>query len=447
MLKGKWPEITLQYLLCVLAFLIPFPYIFSAICIGIILILWLLSVNYKDLVVNLSKRRVIWAWMVYFLLHVISYSYSSNKAQSAFDLQSKLSIFFLPVVIGAGIKLTRRTIERIFFYFNISVTVIGLYCIYHAAERTLNEGYIYKPFFFYNDLVDGLDASAVYMAWYTLISMSAMFFIDWKYYYQKNYKWLKILLLIFQIIFFILLSARTLLLVFFIVVVPFYVYITFKHTRLQLWQKLSAGGIFLVLAIALLASNNPVKKRFGDLYQKNLDIAWQKDYSHVPQKEFSNLTLRLMVWRMGIENMNEHHLWLTGAGNGDVQDLQNQKMAAYGIDVYNPDVSKRSEFYNLNLHNMALESLMMLGIPGLILFLFIIFAPFFLIRKIELKNIFILFNVIAFSFFFQEAAFQTQAGIVYYTFFTAVLINIYYTHSDRELDEPEQIMLIKTKNI
>src|SRR5690242_1300674 len=98
MLKGKWPEITLQYLLCVLAFLIPFPYIFSAICIGIILILWLLSVNYKDLVVNLSKRRVIWAWMVYFLLHVISYSYSSNKAQSAFDLQSKLSIFFLPVV-------------------------------------------------------------------------------------------------------------------------------------------------------------------------------------------------------------------------------------------------------------------------------------------------------------------------------------------------------------
>ncbi len=90
-------------------------------------------------------------------------------------------------------------------------------------------------------------------------------------------------------------------------------------------------------------------------------------------------------------------------------------------NMYNPN--HRSHLHNVNLHNMYIQSLYMLGIPGLAVFLVMMFAPFIALRRIREKTIFFLFQLTAVLFMMQESALQTQAGIIFFTFFSQILWN------------------------
>ena len=151
------------------------------------------------------------------------------------------------------------------------------------------------------------------------------------------------------------------------------------------------------------------------------------------QTNSGNLTLRLFLWRLGMENVREHNLWWYGAGNGDVSLLQNAKLDQNGVgDIYNP--AQRSNLYNVNLHNMYLEILIMLGIPGVLCLLIIVFSPFFYYKNKKYRPFFLLFCTIAAIFLFQEAAFQTEAGTVFYVLFMQIFISIYYSTTELEID-------------
>ncbi|MBS1773278.1 MAG: O-antigen ligase family protein [Bacteroidetes bacterium] len=434
MLKGKWLQPATEYLLCFLALFIPFPFAWSTATIIALTILWLLQGDFATTFNNLRQRKIIWVWLAFFALHAISYTYSENKHESLYDLKGKAFFIVMPIVICCGMQLNRKLIERLFVFFNIGITIMGLFCIAHAAMRAyhiyVTEHYFYHPYFFYDELVDGIDASAVYMAWYTMISVASLFFLPWVYFYKGRGKWLRIILCLFQVIFFMLLSARMLILLFFLFLVPFYLGKLFKHSKLTIPKVTGIILFFAAIAVAIVYTNNPVKKRFNDLFKKDFDIVWLKDYSHTTPNDFSNFTLRLMNWRMGFENIRENNLLWYGAGNGDVQDLQNKKLASYGFNVTSPNPDIRTPYLNMNLHNMYIQTLMMLGIPGLALLIIICFAPLFVYRQIKLKHLFLIFHISAICFLFQEASFQTQAGVVFYSFLSMIFWNIYYNKND-----------------
>ncbi len=430
MLNARWLQSSMQFLLCILAFALPFPYLFSSYALIALLLLWFIRADYKRTFARLKERKALWLWFVFFAMHVVSYTYSQNKDQSVFDISSKLSFVLMPLLVGAGMSVDRKLFERIMLFFTYSLSAAAIYCVLHAVYRECREEYFYAPFFFYNDLVEGLDASAVYMALYTLMSIATLLFLPWQYYYQGRYKWVKVLMITIQLIFFLMLSSRLLILLFFVLIIPFYLRKLFRHSQLGMGSIFLIFLVFAGLGLAVFMTDNPVKKRYNDIFEKNLEVAWKKDYRNVPQTDFNNITLRLMLWRFCIENMNEHHLWLTGAGNGDAVDLQNAKMAEYGIDVYNPDPKLRSEFYNINVHNMWLQSLLMLGIPGLLVFALIAFTPLFFINKVLYKYVFFVFHISMLFFMFQEASMQTQAGVAYYVFFSTIFWSMYYSRKD-----------------
>ena len=62
-----------QFMLCALAFTIPMPYIYSSICIIGLAITWLLQGDFKTIFENLAQRKVLWAWLAYYLLLAVSY--------------------------------------------------------------------------------------------------------------------------------------------------------------------------------------------------------------------------------------------------------------------------------------------------------------------------------------------------------------------------------------
>ncbi len=418
MVKAGWLQNLLYYLLCILGFTIPMPFIYSSLSIIAISFIWLLQFDLKTTLANLKQRKELWPWFIFFLLHFISYFYSKNKHQSLFDLQTKLSFIVLPIIIGAGITLSKEWLEKIFLFFVCSLSILSVFCISRSIFIWLQTRQTDQ--FFYHALVHGLDANAVYQSWYALFSISMLLFFPWKNALLIK-RSIKYTLLTLQAIFFILLSSRTLILIFFLLLLIYIrkIFITKKLSAFQLTTTILA---ICLLVVSLFATRNPIKERYIELLNKNLHAAWLKNYTN-DNNEFSNLTLRIFIWRVGFENIQEHNLWWFGCGNGDVSELQNKKIEAYGLDPI-----RRGDLQNVNLHNMYIQSLIMLGIPGLICFLFIIVLPFFYLKQIEYKYLFFIFNIVSLLFMLQESAFQTQAGIIYYTFFSQLFWGFYFSN-------------------
>lgn len=426
MLQAGWLRQLQHIMLYSLAFLIPFPFIYSSVAIISLLVASLLTLDVKQFGQRLRTRKAIWPWLLYFALFAVSYFYSSNKSQSLFDLQLKLGLLVLPLVIGACIVITREIAENVFAFFVGGVSIVAVISITNAIYTFNISGD--AQVFFYEQLVRPIhDIHAVYMAWYTLFSLTVLLFFPWTRYSRGKFRYVRYILMAFLTAFFILLSSKTLIVLFFILVAPFYLRKTFRAPQGKLKVGLLAiivTGLFTVLAV----TNNPVKDRYKDVIIKNdLDKAWLTDYSGVDESRLSNLTIRVIAWRMSLENIKENNLWLTGAGNGDAQDLQNRKLASYHVQNWDRDYfDQTSELYNINVHNMFLQSFLMIGLPGLVLGLIIILSPFFYLNKVPFRPLFFIFHVTSFAFMLQESALQTQAGVIYYGFFAQIFWNIYY---------------------
>jgi hypothetical protein len=69
---------------------------------------------------------------------------------------------------------------------------------------------------------------------------------------------------------------------------------------------------------------------------------------------------------------------------------------------------------------MYMQSLIVLGLPGLLIFGGLMIAPFFFVRRLAQRMWFLVFLLVSFLFMIQESALQTQAGVIFFTFFTCI---------------------------
>ncbi len=402
--------------ICLIAFLIPFPYIFGSIALIITTILWLFSGNITTTFSTLKERKFLWPLIIFFLLHAVSYFYSTNKADSQFDLQLKVIFLILPIIIGAGINLDSKWLERILLSFVSGITAVALFTIVRGLiiwNQTQETEQL-----FYHALVKGLSANAVYVSWYVIFSIMCLLSFPWSDTDNKVKNTLLTIIIGIQFIFLVLLSSRTLILIF---GATFGLHILMKRFRFNRKDAFVSLGI-VIAVVAILFTRNPIKDRYEQIaHSKAMQV--EKDSSENPR--FNNLTLRLFIWKAGMDNIKEHNLWLYGSGNGDVHTLQNKKLHENGIkNMY--ALTYKSDLYNVNLHNMYLQSMFMLGIPGLICFLVLVFSALIMSFRQKDIKIFVFFNIISIIFMMQEAVLQTQAGAIYYCFFLATFWNIHY---------------------
>lgn len=412
----------IHYLLCcLLAFVIPFPFVFAPVVIILIAIAWLLSGNWRGFFPFLKRSPVLLAWLLFYALHIASYFYSHNKDVAAFELERKLSCAVLPVVLYAPFYENSRRFSYLLLSFMTGLSVIALWCLARAAFLYAQDGQ--TGHFFYHSLAQGTDANAVYTSWYVVCALALLFFLPW----QKNgvrfpvfWRWCMGILLG---IFLILLNSRLLLVLFVALLLPVY------FQQLALRRKLSKSvivllSVFVISAVSLVAfTKNPVSKRFHEVLNKKIDQAFYPDYRQRDQS-FNNLTLRLFVWRVGVDNLSEHQLWLFGTGIGDWSEMQDRRMDALGIEhIY--DTEHPSQYRGVNLHNMYIQSLVALGIPGLLLMLYLAFWPLGMRIRWPEKKVFLIIMAVSALFMLQEAALQTQAGVLFYVFIS-VLIYIRY---------------------
>lgn len=421
--ESRYPDKLYFYTLCLLSIVIPFPFILSSIGIILLVFVWLFT-GLRNNISSFFSRKILWVWVLFFALHCLSYFYSTDKSESLFDIQSKLSFIVLPFIIGTGPTLNQNQYKTILLCFISSVFLLALISFSYSYYNYnyLQQGGLEN--FFYNNMVRLTEANAVYVAWYTLTAIFIL--IGFGNTYLRLNKFLYIIFLVVLQVYFFSLSARLLIIIEALLIFPYSLY-SYKKNHHEYPGLIFS--IIIIVSLALVAlTENPISDRYKIIspsHTKDWLIDKNDDSS---TQEFTNVTLRLFIWKTAIESIEENKYYYYGCGNGDIRE--NQKKS---INKYNKNLSegnRKAELWKYNIHNTYLHTFYMLGIPGLSILLVLLFFPF----RYNLPKPFKLFNAIFITisalFMFIEAALQTQAGIIFFTFFSTLLANLVYSKSN-----------------
>ena len=282
---------------------------------------------------------------------------------------------------------------------------------------------------FYHSLVRGLDINAVYYSSYLIFALSILLLHHFEHSVFRDTR-LKYVALAILMVFFTLLSSKSLLVLFIVFVLPIAFYQKQKKGLISKRQVLAIAGLVALAIIYVAVSDNPIKKRYLEITTNN-EIVAESEASKGKEQVFNNLSLRLFLWKMAWNNINEQNLWITGCGIGDIGTLQKQRIEQY--EEQTQALQNQPDLSILNLHNMYLQVLMGMGIAGLVVFLTMVFGPLLYLKRISSGYEFLVFIVSYSLYMMQESALQTQAGVIYFSFFYQLLIVNYYSEKSRQL--------------
>ncbi len=150
-------------------------------------------------------------------------------------------------------------------------------------------------------------------------------------------------------------------------------------------------------------NHNPIQNR---IHQTFYEFDQWRNYGSI---NGYSLVMRFEYWKTAW-NLIKKNYWI-GVGTGDVKK---EMTAQYVIDN-----SALDEKYRKRAHNQYLTFWLALGIGGLIVFVFMLFYPFFQVKDSLLYGIFTLILAIS---CLMEDTFETQAGITFSVLFYALIL-------------------------
>ncbi|MCG3165508.1 MAG: hypothetical protein POELPBGB_01276 [Bacteroidia bacterium] len=379
------------------AIVIPFQRPVIPVWPGIVLMTaaWLFTGNLKDKILAFFSNGNAAIFATLYLFYCCGYFYSSNTAYAKTDLILKIPLLLFPLAIGSS-ALKGKT-EVILKTYLLAVLVSSVVCVVRSGYLTYTTGenhfYYYKLSWFFH-----VGHYAMYLVFAACVALYFLFKAE-----NKNIKICYLLVFLFLTVVIILLSARAQIVAFFIVIVYTGFYYLFNNQN-----KIQGIGIIglLIITITLLFYFIPAThKRFNSV---NNEL--NQFYSNKNTGSYASF-LRLAIWRTGVEIIREHPF--SGVGTGDAKDELIKKAQEKNYSI----IVKR----NLNYHNQFLQTWAAIGLPGFfaLLFSIIIGTLYSLKKKYFLATSF--FIIITISFF-TESMLERQAGVIFYSFFSAILI-------------------------
>jgi O-antigen ligase len=233
-----------------------------------------------------------------------------------------------------------------------------------------------------------------------------------------------IFLIVYLSGFLLLLSSK--LVIFFYLVYLFFWFI--RHLQSNRMKKL-VTVVFLTLGILIVtlvfATRNPISNRFYEIAEGNIKIVTQDSFKE--SDYFNGLQFRLLQWKFVSEILTEHNRWLIGVSAGDAQSILNKKYLSK--NMYSGEPSRGSRGYlAYNTHNQFLQTVLQNGIIGLLVLLVICFS--LLKMAAQDRHPYTRFIILLLlAWLFTEAAFETQYGIMIFTFFPLFI----YTDKTRSI--------------
>ena len=232
------------------------------------------------------------------------------------------------------------------------------------------------------------------------------------FYYRQKIIRLPFILFLFLMLFFygnlLLLSSKMIILIG-SVLLACLLWLTVASSR---WKAICIGGMVLIM-LFVFSYNNPVKERFTHLNIEKYGIVLEStDFTNYP---FTGLDLRLLLWRLGIELLQEDNCWLWGEGGRRYHIPLNQKMLSYNMYAGKQGTADTG-YMDYDLHNQYMENTVQFGVAGLLVLCLI--QGISITKALRQKQWLFLIISLLFTFsFLSESVLETQSGIVLYTIF------------------------------
>ena len=380
-------------------------------CIIGVLILTLIDGRWKANLYNGFTHPLFLSFLLIFLLECAGLLHNHNLKEGLKNVETSAGLIALPFLVITGGHFFSSRYNQIMRMYCLLLLLATVYCVSHALYNFAKSGN--PELFFYHQLLSPLQHHAVYFSVFLLIGIVFLFTNNSAKERSANRKsHIYQSILIAWFFFFIVLLASKLMILAGIALMTILWVSKFRGIN----KTIALTGISVVTAvmvILLLSIDNPVSKRFFDMFSGNAALFRQEKFS--TDIYFNGLQFRLLNWRFGFEILNENNAFLMGVSPGDAQQLLNEKFIATSMYTGDPQRNDTG-LLNYNFHNQFLQTLVETGLTGLIALL--INCIFLLRLAFSKKNTTAICTILLLIFFFlTESVLERQYGIFLYAFF------------------------------
>lgn len=372
----------------------------SILCISLF-VYWLIW-SKKSFTLTSGKGRLLFVFILLYLISLIGMTYTFNVEEGVFRLQQKLPLLIFPLIFGTTDIITLPLVKKILLHFIIAVSInctislaYGINNYFHTWQTEMLTGYNLMLF-------PDTYANVMGILCLTGVIFCFLFFKE----FSGRRKIFLGLALILLSVYILLLSIR-LIIALLVIVIMLFILQSINNIK---YRILFISTLF-ILAISASLLVPSLQKKWIELTDFSKENTIKLDEDSSLGRAWGGQAIRIAIWKCSKDILKEH--WLIGVGTGDIQDTLQQTYE-------NRKFYFASRFNKYNAHNQYLQMTIGYGIPGLILLLLCIIAPFFKPRN-PINKFYYLFLLSFLSICFTEVILDVNKGVIWYSFFNSIL--------------------------
>ncbi|HYV92004.1 MAG TPA: O-antigen ligase family protein [Chitinophagales bacterium] len=393
----QWLKWIHQYSLLLIAFFLSAHTRFTGVFVIIALISWLIVNRFRFSFSDRTRLATFLGFTALYLCYSLGMLYTSDQSFGWQLMQLRSSMVLLPLMFLCDSGIEIPPLRQILKWFVAGGITLSLIILGHAAFILIAQ---HQNIFTFGNLTDFLKINRVYISLYFVMMILALankMLQDELKRSDRIYHGILILVFVMMVI---LLSEREEVIALVTATVAMFMmhFISRKKTLTGIaWAAMMS--CFLISVIML----------FPDTQQRFLDVKkeWNQAYS---DQHPTSVTIRKAVWEISGGLISKYPL--SGVGTGDVEDSL----------LHHYQLEKLVWPYNdrLNAHNQFLQTTVALGVFGS-LALLLLFITGFRIAIISRNELYFLFLLIFIISNLTESMFETEAGVVFFSFFNSVM--------------------------
>ena len=390
--------------LCVLFFVsLIFSTPLNNISIFLIGVLSFSRLQFRKKITLLYREPSFLIFAFYTFMSVMGLILTENLANGIKVLERNASFLLLPLfIIGNKDLISKDIFKSILNVFSCIIILISILSILNCYVIT--SGAINVEMFYRDNFLQFTKMQPMYFALY--ISLAGIYAWYSVIEYLGNKKWLLSIAMFvvvgFALMVNILLATRMTIIA---LIIALFIITIFKTKKIML------GVAFIIicgLCAFIVIKNSPI------LYDRYYEISATK-FSPPLGIYYNSVNLRVAHWKCSLE-LSKENFWF-GVGIGDVQDQLN---VCYRSKNWSPILYEN----NYNCHCQYFQTLLGMGILGLISLITLLLYPIVISYKIK-DFISIGFFVLIIISAFTESLFSSQKAIVFFSFFAALFVAFY----------------------
>lgn len=391
----------------------------NTVAIILLVVAWLAEGQWPQKWQALRENRWWLLPVLLYLVYLVSVLYSANQAEAWRQVEQKLSLILLPIIIASSQSHRKEHLGYALFVFVVSgfvATVMAfILAVVAGLAHTGELGWV--DLLTYQHLANTISMQPIYLSLFLVFGFYALLalylnstFRGQPFFGQKSRAFP---LLAFFFVSIIMLSSRMEIMVLFATGGGLILFFLPAKNRRKYLLILS-GTVLVAAAIILSSSEN--RQRFGEMFDLEADYT---------DNQYGGRSIRLHKWKNTLECWaNEPIL---GVGTGDKQDELNKTYALNNFEL--------ALEHKFNPHNQYLDTLLAVGIVGAVLLLGWFWgAVFWGIRN---RNwLLFAFGVVISLSVITESMLERQWGVVFIVFFWALLSKDNFKYFRKTTSEP-----------